>query len=688
MTSSQPFVRLLLPLVGGILLTSFLYDQALVPAYWGVGAWSYLEAWLLLVCLGLLLTNKVPSAVRATLVYAALFLLGVITSHLKYSQLEQAIRTLDGVEYNAYIVELTSQGQKKRASTQFEAKLRAVRTDSVWKETDVKTLVSVAEDAKAGLKTGSVLLVKHHPFKRPAGMRNPMEFDYRQYLERRGIAWTVFLPEESFVQLPSTTESTWLQWPATFYQKADSVFRHSLTNTASYGLVKAMLLGSRDDLGEELLTSYITAGAVHVLSVSGLHVGILYLFLFKITGRLRKSRRGHFIYLGLVFSFLTFYAILTGLSPSVLRASLMCATFAMAGAFNRQHHSLNTLALSAFIILIFDPQALFAVGFLLSYAAVLGIILLYPLLKNAIVTPYKAVRWLWQITLIGFTAQLFTFPISIYFFHQFPTYFWLVNPFVILLTSFLIYGAIGLLLFSFLSLTILAEWTAWGLDLVAQLTNYVVGIPRKLPVYLIENQSLDLLEVVLLSVLLLCVYQMLKKGEYGYLKGVFLLSLLFCQYGLLRTLSDFNTSSLYVHAVPRHTVLTLTHGQRAYVFADDAFRSDSVAFKFHLSNYFARQGIRTLIPVTLPDDATPAPWRLTWNRGLIGVNTQNLSGTESWTIVRKSKYPPPGYIPPGDKGLYILSPELGFRTRNRWAEVLSGGGRRYYLPMEEGALRF
>ena len=665
-----------------------MYDQALVPDGWGTGAWSYYEAWVLLLCLVGLLSRRLPSAVRASLVYSALFLLGVFSTHLKYAHLEQAIRTLDEVKYDAYAVELTSPGQKKRTSTQYEAKLRAIRTENAWKETDVKTLVSISGGAKEGLKTGRVLLVKHHPFKRPAAMRNPMEFDYRQYLERRGIAWTVFLPEESFVQLPSTTESMWMQWPATFYQKADSVFRRSLQNQASYGLVKAMLLGSRDDLGEELLTSYITAGAVHVLSVSGLHVGILYLFLFKLTGRLRKSRRGHFVYLGLVFSFLTFYAILTGLSPSVLRASLMCAVFAMAGAFNRQHHSLNTLALSAFIILIFDPLALFAVGFLLSYAAVLGIILLYPLLKDAFVIRHMAVRWLWQITLVGCTAQLFTFPISIYFFHQFPTYFWLVNPFVIVLTSFLIYGAIGLLLFGFLSLPVLAEWTAWCLDAVAQLTNYVVGIPRKLPVYLIENQSLDLLEVILLSILLLCVFQMLKKGDYGYLKGVFLLSLVFSQYGLLRTLTDFNTSSLYVHAVPRHTVLTLTQGQRAYVIADDAFRADSVAFKFHLSNYFARQGIRTVIPVPLPDEKIPAPWRLTWNRGLIGVNTQSLSGVENWTIVRKSKCPPPGYLPPGEKGVYILSPELGFRTRDRWAELLSRDGRRYYLPMEEGALRF
>jgi competence protein ComEC len=530
--------------------------------------------------------------------------------------------------------------------------------------------------------------VKNHPLSRPTGALNPGEFDYRKYLERQGVAWTIYLPDQSFQKVSSFDMNAPSQWPTVLAQKADAVFRLCLKTDSSYGLVKAMLLGQRGDLGYDLLNNYITAGAVHVLSVSGLHVNLLFVFLAWMTGSLRKSRRGRYIYLVIAMGFLIFYALLTGMSPSVVRASLMCFVFAVSQVFKRDNEILNTLALSAFLILLLDPQALFAVGFQLSYAAMLGIILVYPLLKDSIQIQIKPFRWLWQITLVGCTAQLFTLPISIYYFHQFPTYFWLVNPFVILLTTVLMYSALALLAISFLSLEILTKSVGWGLDQIAQLMNAVVAFPKSLPGYVMGNLNLDLVEVILLSVWVLMVYRVLETREFVRLKRLFLITLLFVQYALWNIVSDFATPSLHFHSVPRHTVLSAIQGQTGYVIADKAFLSDTNSFKAHIQNHFTARGVRQIQYVPLADTRANTSLRIHWQGTSIGLDSQNETGDAHFTVLRNKFYPRADYTLPPHKTTYILSPELGFKTRERWIEVFEKGRYRYQKPGESGSIEF
>lgn len=634
-----------------------------------------------------ILVKRSPK-MRPAFLVLAVFVLGTYVTERKRTVFKVEVASLDSLNYESYLLDIKSLGQKRKASIRYEAELTAVNSEDNWQEKAVQILVSFPDSAEVLPKVGDKVLVKGHPPKRPAIALNPNEFDYRKYLERKGIAWTVFLPENSYAIIPATEQMERPNWATVVSQEADSVFKTQLKTPSSYGLLKAMVLGRRDDLGADLLNSYVTAGAVHVLAVSGLHVGVFFLLVSWILQGLKKGKWGKWLYLLLIIALLSAYAIITGLSPSVVRASLMCVTFALSQTFTRQHHGINTLAISAFIILLFDPLALFSVGFQLSYAAVLGIILFYPLFKDYYETDIPVLRWLWQITLVSLSAQVFTFPLSIYYFHQFPTYFWLVNPFVIGLTTVLIYSAVALLFFSIFHWQPLTDLLAYWTDGVAQTMNAFVQIPQRMPNFLLENLNFDAVEVIVLSAFMLFLYKLFKEKEMAWLKAVAACSLVFFSYATARSLTSFAAPRMYVHSVPRHTVLSATQGQMAYVIADPGFKYDTLAYGFHLKNYFNDRGIRQIQYLDLPDKSENIPITVKWHKQVLGIDSQVFSESTNFSLIRAKQYPKVEKLVTSPNTTFILSQELGFKTKNQW-NILLGEAKNPTIDLaESGAIEF
>lgn len=685
MFATQPFLRFVIALVGGILAVEFLSDRfgANLP-----NLSLFLLLGLLVAVIAAILTRR-SAKNRPVYLLLAVFILGAYVTERKRMAFGPEVASLDSLNYDSYLLNISSLGQKRKVSIRYEAEIVAVHADHEWREESLQLLVSFPDSASNLPKAGDKILVKGHQVKRPSVLLNPDEFDYRKYLERRGIAWTVFLPENSYALIPSNGQTQPLDWAILVSQKADSVFKTQLKAPASYGLLKAMVLGRRDDLGADLLNSYVTAGAVHVLAVSGLHVGVFFLLISWILKSLKKRKWGKWLYLLLIITLLSAYAIITGLTPSVVRASLMCVTFALSQTFTRQHHGVNTLAISAFAILLFDPLALFSVGFQLSYAAVLGIILFYPLFKNYYETDILLFRWLWQITLVSLSAQVFTFPLSIYYFHQFPTYFWLVNPFVIGLTTVLIYSAVVLLSVSIFRWQPLTDLLAYWTDGVAQTMNAFVKIPQRLPKFLLENLNFDSFEVLLLLAFMLLFYKLLKERKIAWLKAVAACSLIFFTYAVGRSFKSFVSPKMFVHSVPRHTVVSATQGQMAYVLIDPDFNYDSLAFGFHLKNYFNAQGITEPIEYyDLPDKSENSPLTIRWNNQVLGLDAQVFSESANFSLIRAKHYPKVESLVTSPRTTFILSQELGFKTKKQWKKLIDQANSPTIDLNESGAIEF
>ena len=204
--------------------------------------------------------------------------------------------------------------------------------------------------------------------------------------------------------------------------KIDAIYKSCKLPEAEQAVLSALLLGIRTQVSPEVLNNYSVTGAMHILAVSGLHIGILYIVLSWIFVFLRGKTKGV-----LIIAIIWLYSFITGFSPSVERAAIMFSMITIAKEFKLYANIYNTLAASAMISLILNPLDMYDIGFQLSYLAVLGIVYCNSLAKHVFEPRNKIVKYFWEIVYVSLSAQLFTLPLTIYYFGQFPTYFLFTN---------------------------------------------------------------------------------------------------------------------------------------------------------------------------------------------------------------------------------------------------------------------
>ena len=246
---------------------------------------------------------------------------------------------------------------------------------------------------------------------------------------------------------------------------------------------------------------------------------------------------------------------------------------------------MNTLAISALLILLFDQAALFDVGFQLSYLAMSGIFLFYEPIYRIVTPKNRILSFAWQVTSLAFAAQLATFPLSLYYFHQFPTYFWLVNPFVIAFTNVLLPAALALLLVSTTGILWLQWLTNQVVEYSAYLTNVAAGIPKQFPGYLVEQVNLGTIEVVMLYCILFLIWYAYEMREYRFLKYSFALVFLLTSISVSKSIQLHLSEERVSYVIPKHSAGSYRHGHVLYIACDDAFKSEQRAFDFYISNY-------------------------------------------------------------------------------------------------------
>lgn len=286
------------------------------------------------------------------------------------------------------------------------------------------------------------------PFEPPI---NPGQFDYGAYLKNRGVYGMVFLNKENTnVFRPENI-------PFNLIQQFKKVQHHMVAILGKYGMSKselgvasALILGYRSNIDPSIKKEYIDAGVVHILAVSGLHVGIIYLIFQWLLSLLLKNKKWDKLKLVALLFLLWGYAGITGFSPSVLRAATMFSFLAVGKQFHKYGSIYNMLAVSAVVLLLFDPSLLFEVGFQLSYIAVIGIAMFYKPIHNLWFIENKFLDRIWSLGAVSIAAQISTFPLAIYYFHQFPTYFLISNILIIGLATVSLYAGLAAIAFSWL----------------------------------------------------------------------------------------------------------------------------------------------------------------------------------------------------------------------------------------------
>jgi len=325
---------------------------------------------------------------------------------------------------------------------------------------------------------------------------NPGEFDAESYWKNKGVKYMVFLEEKELRLMDKSHPSLMQAWTRRTRNYLNTTIDRYFSGVQA-SVLKAIILGDKSRLDQETRTTFGNSGAMHVLAVSGLHVGIfLMILLYVFQGFSRfVSRNSALLFIVLI---LWFYALITGFSPSVVRAVFMFSLLATAQMFSRKYDPVNVLFLSAFVVLIFAPQQLFDIGFQLSYAAMLGIFLFYGKIEALLSFKYWLFRKAWQGTAVGLSAQLITIPLTLGYFHQFPNYFVLSNL-GLMVFSGLVLG-FGLALFVANAIPFLNQLVAMVLFTVVYLLLGFLGWIEHLPGAVAYGYSISLWQGLLIVI--------------------------------------------------------------------------------------------------------------------------------------------------------------------------------------------
>lgn len=374
----------------------------------------------------------------------------------------------------------------------------------------VKIRASIFKDARAErLKPGNGLRVRSK-LEKPASFAGST-FDYGRYLLFHGYSFTTFLYVDdwsgdvvSFERL-SLVERSKIKALQLRGKLLDN-FKKLGIDGQDYAVLAAMTLGERVSMSDDMTDDYSASGALHILSLSGMHLGIIYAMLLLLFFKRRSSVIVQVIIVTAVWA----YVFIAGLPVSAVRSAVMLSVCSFVNLLNCDKISLNVLAVAAFSVLVVNPLNLYDVGFQMSFMSVMFIIVFYPVFYYAMpqrIRNIRVVNYIWQMTAVSLSAQLGVAPLVALYFGRFSCYFLLANFAVIPLSAVILYGVVFIMLFAWL------PWLQGILSTIVvkavELMNASVSFVASLPEASIDGISINPVQVLMLYILMFSIYFLL-----------------------------------------------------------------------------------------------------------------------------------------------------------------------------------
>lgn len=428
-----------------------------------------------------------------------------------------------------------------------------------------KLLLIVSRDSLLTPLSPDELALVYSPIKKIPAPLNPHQFDYSKYMKSLGVYGQLRISAQAILKTHPGSK-TLLGMAQNLRSKIVAKLEKTKLKTDERAIIQALVLGEKKEISPNLYKAYAAAGAVHILAVSGLHVGILYFLLTLLFKPLRRLKIGTILEASIIVLILWGFALLSGLSPSVIRAVTMFSFFAMAKLLGRETNSINTLFLSFFALLLINPRWLFQVGFQLSYLAVFFILWLFPVFQKVGYSKYWAVRKTWDIISVTVCAQIGVLPLSLYYFHQFPGLFLLTNIIVLPFLTLLMCG--GILIVLLASFEILPHWLAVGYNYCIEGLNGFIQWVAVQEDFLFQNIHFSTLKVLATYLLIITLVFLIQKMTYGRLgRSLLAISILIGVF----IFDDFRTSNnqLIVLQKSKQTLIAYKNGSKLVVFNNE-----------------------------------------------------------------------------------------------------------------------
>ncbi len=460
-----------------------------------------------------------------------------------------------------------------------------------WRPTTGNIVAYIREDSlSASINIGQSILFKGLP-SRIQKNQNPLAFDFQRYMNYQGVEYQIFLNPDSW-KIIKEPERSFKNLTSNLRQYCINTLDKYIANEDNKAIASAMLLGYRNNLSEEIYTAYTDTGAVHVLAVSGLHVGIVNMLLLYCLIFLPKRRRWASIIKALLtISGIWLFAFLTGAAPAVLRASVMFSLFTLGRIFLPKMNSYNILGSSALILLLYNPFLLFQGSFQFSYLALLSILYFQPKINKWYRPRFWLDRQIWGLLTVAISAQILVFPVTIYYFHKFAASFWISGIAVIGLAFVIIALGILVLISSAVS-DIATQWIAWSLERILHLFVGIIKNIQKLPYSSLDDLWLSESQMYILYAALLLIMCWITFQSRKWIYPILLAIITFLMISLNRNVETSQQRFMIVYDVQRELIIDLVHGHQCYEYKSND--ENEKLLKFARANHRLSKNISSI----------------------------------------------------------------------------------------------
>ena len=560
--------------------------------------------------------------------YFFLIILGIFIVDIQNVEIPN-IDTENSIVYEGIIVE---QPKIKQKSVQSIINIQACKDSSKWEKINSKVVVYFAKDSSLqNLSYGDRVVFKAR-LNSIENAGNPNEFDYKKFMANKNMFYTAYVKSSDLLILEHKQANMFIYNALKIRQNLMNIYQRFEIEGQKFAVLSALTLGYRDDVDKETRQKFANTGAMHILAVSGLHVGIIFMILTNLLAFMDKKRHLMIIKSIIIIISLWFFATIAGLTPSVMRSALMFSMFVIGKVLKRSSSVYNIIFASAFILLLINPYEITSVSFQLSYAAVLSIVFFQPYIYKLFVFQRWIPDKIWALSSVSIAAQLGTMPIGLFYFHQFPNYFFLTNILVIPLASIILYLAVILFAVSFIPflnaavafvLKIQLKWLTEGVSFIDSLPFATTN-----SIY-ITSQQMVLIYGIILSFSLFWIYNN-KKLLYTF----FISLILFLLVDIESNYSNSLKNELLIYNVRNGLTINLINGENVLL-AKDKLLTDKKTINYSIKPYWQQKRICSKISMMLNIDSLLLKDTLV--NQIKTTNNALKIGNLSFYIVRENK---------------------------------------------------
>jgi competence protein ComEC len=569
-----PFIRLVIPLIAGIVAEWY----AAPGLYcWGIIAPSCLLL-LFFFSFSSIFNRFRLSAINGIAISDLIVSMGGLLTHQKDPRNSKFWFGRNNNANPAYVVIIDEPLQEKPKSWKAVAVVKEIIDETGAKHASGKMIIYFRKDSLPKPGFGSLIFFRKKIDEiRNSG--NPGCFDYRSYGIFHGFTHQVFLNNHEYVTV-SSKQNGFRSFIYSWRQKIIGILNENIKIKKELGLAEALLIGYKDDIDKTLVQSYSNTGVVHIIAISGLHLGLIYMLLGLLTKPFQKLKKLYWLRFLIIISGLWLFSFMAGAQPSILRSAIMFTCIAAGELIYKKTSVYNSIACSAFILLCINPFWLWDLGFQLSYTALISILVFMRPIYNLFYIKNRFLDLIWKLNAVTLAAQVLTIPLTLFYFHQFPNFFLVTNFIAVPLSSLILLSEIFLCLISFSAF--MAEFCGKVICFLLRFMNSFIERIDRLQFSVWESLSLNFYQVILLyAVILFITFWLHYKTARNFIIALFAILVFLC-FRSLSFIRANNQEAIIVYNVPGKPAMDIIRKRHFTFIGDSSLDKDPGSQQFFL----------------------------------------------------------------------------------------------------------